>query len=151
MSMSDVAASSAHIKAGAGRRFAETICCAGATGGIAIRRAGSWNGFMRFLLRLAGFLFIAAGFVTFVVDGVRAIADDRLAFTQLGPVLAWLMPSFYPRIEPLAVETISPYLWDPVLVNVFEAPAFAAALVLGAILLWLGQRPAEPIGFSTLR
>ncbi|MGV6875138.1 hypothetical protein ACUSIJ_20900 [Pseudochelatococcus sp. B33] len=106
---------------------------------------------MRFLLRFAGFLLIAAGFVSLVADGARAIADDRLAFTHLGPVLARLMPSFYPRIEPLAVEKVGPYLWDPVLVNLFEAPAFAAAVVLGAILLWLGKRPPEPIGFSTLR
>lgn len=106
---------------------------------------------MRFLLRLAGFLLVAAGFVSLVVDGARAIADDRLAFTHLGPVLARMMPSYYQRIEPLAVEKVSPYLWDPVLVNLLEAPAFAAAVVLGALLLWLGRPPAEPIGFSTLR
>lgn len=106
---------------------------------------------MRFLFRLAGFLLIAAGFVSLVADGARAVADDRLAFTRLGPVLARLMPSFYPRIEPLAVEKVGPYLWDPVLVGLFEAPAFAAAAALGAILLWIGRRRPEPIGFSTYR
>lgn len=106
---------------------------------------------MRFLFRLAGFLLLAAGFVSLVIDGARAIADDNPAFTHLGPVLARLMPGFYPRIEPLAVEKVGPYLWDPVLVNLFEAPAFAAAALLGALMLWIGRKPPEPIGFSTRR
>ncbi|MFT0891697.1 hypothetical protein [Pseudochelatococcus sp. G4_1912] len=106
---------------------------------------------MRFVFRLVGFLLLVAGFVMLIVDGARAIADDSLVFTHLGPVLAKLMPTFYPRIEPLAVERVSPYLWDPVLVNLFHAPAFAAAAALGVIFLWLGRRPVEPIGFSTQR
>ncbi|MFC0217117.1 hypothetical protein ACFFJ7_01770 [Pseudochelatococcus lubricantis] len=104
---------------------------------------------MRFLFRLAGFLLLAAGFVSLIVDGARAIADDSLVFTSLGPVLAWLLPSFFPRIQLLAVENVGAYLWDPVLVTLFEAPAFAAAAGLGVLFLWIGRRPSEPIGFST--
>lgn len=84
-----------------------------------------------------------------VADGARAIADGRLAFTPLGPVLAWLLPSFFQRIEPLAVDNVGAYLWDPVLVTLFDAPAFASATVVAVLLLWIGQRPPEPIGFST--
>lgn len=106
---------------------------------------------MRSMLRLMGFLLLVAGFVLLIVDGARAIADDTLSFTLLGPVLNWMMPAFYPRIEMLAVARVGPYLWDPVLVNLFQAPAFAVAAALGMIFLWLGRRPAEPIGFSTYR
>ncbi len=36
---------------------------------------------------------------------------------------------------------------DPVLVNLLLVPAAVAGVVLGALLLWLGQKPAEPIGY----
>lgn len=106
---------------------------------------------IRFISRLLGFMLLVAGFVMLIVDGVRAIADNNLFFTPLGRALSVLIPGYYSQIEPLAVEKIGPYFWDPVLVNLFEAPAFAAAAALGVLLLWLGRCPAEPIGFSTYR
>lgn len=106
---------------------------------------------MRFLIRLIGFVFLVVGFVAGVADGARAIADNAVSFVGFGPALAWLFPMYYPRIEPLAIELAGPYLWDPVLVELFRAPAFVVAAVVGVLLLWLGRQPPEPIGFSTRR
>ena len=104
---------------------------------------------MRFLSRFLGFILLVTGFVTLIVDGTRAIADESLTFTSLGPVLAKMLPSFYPQIEPLAVKNVGSYLWDPVLVDLFGAPAFVVSMMCGVILLWVGRPPVEPIGFST--
>lgn len=104
---------------------------------------------MRFLFRLAGFLLLAVGFVTLIVDGTRAIADNSLAFTNLGPLLGRLLPSFLPQLEPLVVENAGAYLWDPVLLAVLDAPAFVVMAAIGSLFLWIGKRPPEPIGFST--
>ena len=38
---------------------------------------------IRFPLRLAGFLLIAAGFVALVIDGTRSIAGQRLLMTSV--------------------------------------------------------------------
>lgn len=106
---------------------------------------------LRFASRLAGFLLVAAAFVGFVVDGARTIANAELAFTPLGQVLFRLFPEHFPILEPAITRHVHPLLWDPVLLNVLLAPAAVVACILGALLLWLGRTPPEPIGYLTER
>ena len=105
----------------------------------------------RFLVRMLGLLLLAAGFVGFVIDGTRSIANGRLIFAPLGEVLFAAFPKMFPLIEPAVTRHVHPALWDPVLLNFFLLPASVVAFVLGAILLWLGQKPVEPIGYLTGR
>ncbi|MDJ1157572.1 hypothetical protein QNA08_04890 [Chelatococcus sp. SYSU_G07232] len=106
---------------------------------------------MRFFLRILGFLLVAGGFVSLVIDGTRAIANSTVAFTPLGATLLAIFPKTFPLIEPAVARHVHPFLWDPVLLSLFTAPTFAVAAVIGLAFLWLGRRPAEPIGFSTKR
>lgn len=106
---------------------------------------------MRLLLRVAGFLLLAAGFVSLVLDGTRAIANSAVAFTPLGTTLLTLFPKSYPQLEPAVARHLHPLLWDSLLLHLLTAPTFAVAALAGAVLMWLGRRPAEPIGFSTKR
>ena len=46
---------------------------------------------------------------------------------------------------------VHPFLWDPVLLNFFLLPASVVGFVLGAILMWLGRKPVEPIGYALER
>lgn len=101
---------------------------------------------LRFLARVLGLLLLAAGFVGLVVDATRSIANETVSFTPLGDVAAMLLPRAFPTL-PATVGGIHPALWDPVLVSLFLVPAAVAGVVLGALLLWLGQRRAEPIGY----
>lgn len=96
---------------------------------------------IRFLARVLGFLLVAAGFVGLVVDGTRSIANGAVSFTPLGEVAR-----LFPGIEPFVTRHLHPVLWDPVFLNLFLLPASLLAVALGALLLWLGRRPAELIG-----
>ena len=101
----------------------------------------------RFLARLTGLLLIAAGFVGLVVDGTRSIANGALSFTPLGEVAFRLFPKSFPLIEPAVTRHVHPLLWDPVLLRFFLLPASVLGFLLGAFLLWLGQKREEPIGY----
>jgi hypothetical protein len=102
---------------------------------------------LRFLARFVGLLLIAAGFVGLVVDGTRSVANNALSFTPLGQVLYDRFPKLFPLIEPAVTRNLHPWLWDPVLLNIFLAPASILGFLTGALLLWLGRPPAEPIGY----
>jgi hypothetical protein len=105
----------------------------------------------RFLARLIGFLLVAAGFVGLVVDGTRSIANATVAFMPLGEVLFSAFPRFFPLIEPAVTRHIHPFLWNPILLNLFTLPASLLAFGLGALLLWVGRKPVEPIGYLARR
>jgi hypothetical protein len=105
----------------------------------------------RFLARLIGLILVAAGFVGLVIDGTKSIANSKVQFTPLGELAFTLFPKQFPLIEPAVTRHVHPFLWDPVLLNLFLLPASVVGFVLGAVLLWLGQKPAEPIGYPVER
>ena len=105
----------------------------------------------RFLARVIGLILVAAGFVGLVIDGTKSIANSRVMFTPLGELAFALFPKQFPLIEPAVTRHVHPVLWDPVLLNFFLLPASLVGFVIGALLLWLGQKPAEPIGYAVGR
>lgn len=105
---------------------------------------------VRFLLRFVGYVLVAAGFVTLVIDGARSIANTALQFTALGETLALLLRERYQLLQPMLVQ-IHPLLWDPAMLHLIRAPTALVALVLGFLLLRLGQRPPRQIGIVTRR
>lgn len=106
---------------------------------------------LRFLLRLLGYLCVAAGFVGLVLDGARSIANSTLLFTPLGETLTIMLRERYALIQPMVERNIHPLLWDPVLLNLMKAPAALVAFVIGFFLLWLGAKPKPQIGIVTRR
>ena len=106
---------------------------------------------IRFLVRFAGFLLIAAAFVAVVIDGIRSIAAGRLVLTPLGEAGFRLFPKTFPLIEPGVVRHVHPVLWDPILLNLFTLPTWLVTGLLGIVLLYLGRRPAPPVGVLSRR
>ena len=106
---------------------------------------------MRFLLRLIGYLSVAAGFVALVIDGARSIANAGLRFMPVSEALIALVQERYQLIQPAIERNIHPWLWDPLLLTVLRAPAAVVALLLGFALLWLGRRQEAAIGIVTRR
>jgi hypothetical protein len=102
---------------------------------------------LRFLARVLGLLLVAAGFVGLVIDGTRSIANSTVSFTPLGELAFTLFPRSFPLIEPAVTRYVHPWLWDPILLNFFLLPAALVGFVIGGALLWVGQKPPEPIGY----
>jgi hypothetical protein len=105
----------------------------------------------RFLARFLGFILIAAGFVGLVIDGTRSIANGTLMFTPLGAVGFRVFGERYLLLQPAIERHVHPALWDPVVLTLTLLPASALGIALGVLLLWLGQKRPEPIGFATGR
>lgn len=101
---------------------------------------------IRLLLRLAGFMLIAAGFVMLVIDGTRSIAGRRIIATPLGET--WRSVHFDSLVQlQKAVEAGAPaWAWDPVAVTVLALPTAGLGLATGALLMLAGRRPEPRIG-----
>jgi hypothetical protein len=106
---------------------------------------------MRFLLRLLGYLLVAAGFVALVIDGARSIANASWHFTALGEVLSAVLRERYLLLQPAIERQLHPLLWDPIMLNVTLAPAALVGLLLGFLLLRLGAPPPPGVGIVTRR
>lgn len=106
---------------------------------------------VRFLLRLLGYLLVAAGFVSLVIDGARSIANSGLHYTPVSLALTTLTGFRSETLQPLVERSLPAWLWDPVLINLLLAPAALVALLLGFLLLKLGAAPDPEIGIVTRR
>ncbi len=106
---------------------------------------------VRFLLRMLGYLSVAAGFVVLVLDGARSIANSAVLFTPFGQTLALLLRERYASLQPMVERNIHPLLWDPVLLGLMRAPAALVACLLGFLLLWAGTPPRPEVGVLTRR
>lgn len=106
---------------------------------------------VRFLLRLLGYLLVAAGFVSLVIDGARSVANSAVQYTPLNLALSMLVGERIEALQPLIERGIHPLLWDPLLRYLMLAPAALVAFLLGFLLLRLGTPPEPKIGIVTRR
>lgn len=106
---------------------------------------------MRALLRFVGFIILTGGFVAFVIDGARGIANSELVFTPLSATLAAALPALYPQFLPWMSTHLPEAVHLAVSKSLFTLPTWAVGAVLGILLLWLGRRPVEPFLFKPLR
>ena len=102
---------------------------------------------MKFLARSVGLLLVAAGFIGLVIDGTRSIVNDAISFAPLSGLINTFFPGGVPSLQLRMAQPSYPWLWDSVMVYLIQFPASLTGFLLGAILLWLGQKPAEPIGY----
>jgi len=106
---------------------------------------------LKFLARGLGLLLVAAGFIGLVVDGTRSIVNNGLSFAPLSGVVNIVYPGGVSVLEAKIAIPSYPWLWDPVFTNLLQVPASVAGFLIGALLLWLGQKPLEPIGYAAGR
>jgi hypothetical protein len=103
---------------------------------------------LRLGFRFAGFLAMAAAFVSLVIDGTRSIAGNTLTLTTLEQTAVAFFPTKFPLLEPAIQRNIHPFLWDPVLITLFRMPTWLVIGLLGLFLLAVTRKPAPKIGYS---
>ena len=103
----------------------------------------------RLLFRIAGWLALAGSFVAIVIDGTKSIAADEIKLTGFGQLLAQSLGERFAAIQPAVERNITPFLWDPVLVQMFRVPAFAVLALLGVLLVLATARRRKRIGYSS--
>jgi hypothetical protein len=102
---------------------------------------------LKFLARSLGLILVAAGFVGLVIDGTRSIVNNSLSFASVASMIDALVSGGISGLQEKVTSQVHPLLWDPVLVHLVQLPASVTGFFLGAFLLWLGQKPLEPIGY----
>ncbi|WP_230530221.1 PetM family of cytochrome b6f complex subunit 7 [Microvirga roseola] len=94
-----------------------------------------------------GLLLVAAGFIGLVIDGTRSIVNNAVAFSSVGGVLDTLVPGGVPGLEARAAQQVYSWLWNPASAYLLQLPASLTGLLVGLLLLWVGQKSMEPIGY----
>lgn len=102
---------------------------------------------MKFLARSLGLLLVAAGFIGLVIDGTRSIVNQTVSFISISGAVGTLFPGGPMGLEGQLAASTYPWLWDPFLSQLLQLPASVTAFLVGALLLWLGQKPLEPVGY----
>jgi hypothetical protein len=103
---------------------------------------------IRFLLRTLGLLFLAAAFIFLVYDGTRSIAANVLLYSKVDEIWSLLHTASLQQLQPSIQKHAPPWLWDPVVTTVLDAPAVIALGIVGAILILLGRRKKPLIGYG---
>ncbi len=102
---------------------------------------------MKFLARSLGLLLVAAGFVGLVIDGTRSMVNHAVSFVSIEGAMGTLFPGAVAGLEGRLAGQAYSWLWDPFMVQVLQLPASVTGFLIGALLLWLGQKPMEPVGY----
>jgi hypothetical protein len=103
---------------------------------------------IRFLLRTLGLLFLAAAFIFLVYDGTRSIAANVLLYSKVDEIWSLLHTASLQQLQPSIERNGPPWLWDPVVTTVLDAPAVVVLGIIGAILILLGRRKKPLIGYG---
>jgi hypothetical protein len=102
---------------------------------------------IRFLFRFVGFLILAGGFIALVYDGTKSIAGSALVYTRLGQIWNNVHSSSLQLLQPAIERHVSPWLWDPVVLNILTAPAWLVFGIVGAVLMLIGRKKKPLIGY----
>jgi hypothetical protein len=103
---------------------------------------------IRFLLRTLGLLFLAAAFIFLVYDGTRSIAANVLLYSKVDEIWSLLHTASLQQLQPSIAKHAPPWLWDPVVTTLLDAPAVVVLGIIGAILILLGRRKKRLIGYG---
>ena len=98
------------------------------------------------LLRILGVWLLLLAMVAAVIDATKGLAGGGAwVVTPLAVQWSSLSPDSLAATK-TAVETyVGPFLWDPLITEILNAPTWGVFGVLGLALYWLGRKrpPAE--------
>jgi len=102
---------------------------------------------IRSVFRLFGLVLLAAGFVFFIYDGTKSIADQTIYISKFSQTWAEIHQQSLQAAQ-AAVESNVAWLWAAVLQPVLEQPTWLVLGTVGMVLLLLGRRRKPLIGYA---
>jgi hypothetical protein len=102
---------------------------------------------IRSLFRLLGLVLLAAGFVFFIYDGTKSIADQTIYISKFSQTWAEIHQQSLLAAQAL-VEKNAAWLWTTVIHPIVEQPTWLVLGTVGMILILLGRRKKPLIGYA---
>ena len=102
---------------------------------------------IRSVFRMFGLVLLAAGFVFFIYDGTKSIADQTIYISKFSQTWAEIHQQSLQAAQ-AAVEQNVTWLWGTVLQPVLEQPTWLVLGTIGMVLLLLGRRRKPLIGYA---
>jgi hypothetical protein len=102
---------------------------------------------IRFLLRFIGLCLLALGFVFFVYDGTKSIANQHMVYARTAEVWAMVDQTSLNQAQNWLKQKAA-WAWDPYMQIVFDLPAWAILAFLAMILIVLGRKKKPLIGYA---
>jgi hypothetical protein len=103
---------------------------------------------IRFLLRFLGLLCLAAAFILVIYDGTKSIAGNSLSLTTVRALWELINAGSLAKVKPLIDHYAGGLLWDPIMLSILAAPAWALLGLFGILLLVLGRKKKPLIGYA---
>jgi hypothetical protein len=103
---------------------------------------------IRFFLRFLGLFCLAAAFILVIYDGLKSIAGDSVAVTNMRMLCDIINAGAVGRLEPLLKPYAHGLLWDPVMLTILSLPSWAVIGGLAVVLMLLGRKRKPLIGYA---
>jgi hypothetical protein len=103
---------------------------------------------IRFVFRFFGLWILAAGFIFFIYDGAKSLADSTIRVTKLGDTWSSIHQTSLLLLQPAVERHVAEWLWDPLILTVLEQPTWLVLGVLGVLLLLIGRKKRRLIGYA---
>ena len=103
---------------------------------------------IRFLFRFVGLVLLAAGFIFFVYDGAKTLADNVIRITKVGDVWNQVHSTSLQLLQPAIERHVAEWLWDPVVLSVLTAPTWLVLAIVGSLLMIIGRKKKPLIGYA---
>jgi hypothetical protein len=101
---------------------------------------------IRSILRSLGLVLLAAGFVFFIYDGTKSIADQTVYISKFSQTWAEIHQQSLQATQG-TVEKNAAWLW-PVLQPALEQPTWLVLGAFGMVLILLGRKKKPLIGYA---
>ena len=103
---------------------------------------------IRFLFRFIGLISLAAAFILVIYDGTKSIAGNSLSLTTVRALWELINAGSLAKVKPLIDHYAGGLLWDPVMLSILAAPAWALLGIFGILLLIIGRKKKPLIGYA---
>jgi hypothetical protein len=103
---------------------------------------------IRSLFRFLGLVCLAAGFIFFIYDGTKSIADSTIHITKLAQTWSDIHQNSLLLAKPLIEQKLAPWLWNPFIQTILDQPTWVVLGILGMVLILSGRRKKPLIGYG---